>query len=94
MVIAQMFIDVSCCNFTRSDSIDYGGRTSYTVSSCKESFYVGYCTGGLCNDASSYDRDTIFLESLRLDALPDGRNDDMTRDTFFRCACRRRSWTT
>ena len=42
MMISQVFIDVGCGNFTGSDGIDYGGRTSYTVSSCKESFYVAY----------------------------------------------------
>ena len=70
MLIAKIFVDISCGNLACGNGTNYGSGAGYAVAAGENALVVGQLTAGQCGDGATFNLDAsflnIFLQKLAL----------------------------
>ena len=78
MLIAQIFINISCSYLASSNSLNNSCRACSTVTTGKNTISIFYLASHSCGNCPSLQADTSILKGLAVNALTDGHHNNIT----------------
>ena len=82
VLVAQVFINISCGNLACGNGANNGSRTGYAVTTSENAFVVGQLAAGQGGDGATLNLDACLLKGTQHNALADSYNDDIAGDAL------------